>query len=114
MMNLLDLSSVEFGDDDGLKVFLFENAQQHQLFRHQFLVNNLLVPGYNLFDVELENIDDWMLPHQVEHQQFATYLGLQNPINLLDFNWNEEGQFYDFISTHLQVHQNLISALGLA
>lgn len=112
-MNMSDLNSVEWGDNIGLQVFLLENALQHQLFKNTFNAKNLKVPGYNLFDVQVENIDDWMLPHQAEHQAFSEYLGLANPINLLDMNWNDESQFYDWISDHYYVHAAVAASLGL-
>ena len=31
-MNMDSLAAVEFGDKDGLRVMLFENQMQHQLF----------------------------------------------------------------------------------
>ena len=112
-MNMNDLSTVEFGDVEGLQVFLFENAQQHKLFQETFLDLNLLIPAFNLYDADTDNLDDWLLPHQVEHQSFANYLGLNNPFNLLDVDWNDEGQFYDWLSSHLYIHQQIASSLGL-
>lgn len=112
-MNMQDLNSVEWGNTEGLEVFLLENALQHQLFKNTFNTRNQIVPSYNLFDVQIENIDDWMLPHQNEHQAFAEYLGLGNPVNLLDMNWNNEEQFYDWISDHYYIHYAIAASLGL-
>ena len=112
-MNMSDLNSVEWGNTEGLDVFLLENALQHQLFRKTFLSGGLKTPSYNLFDLQTENIDDWMLPHQDEHQAFAQALGLSNPINLLDMNWNNEDQFYDWLSGHYNVHAEIAATLGL-
>ena len=112
-MNMQDLNSVEWGNTESLNTFLLENALQHQLFRTTFANGGLKTPSYNLFDLQIENIDDWMLPHQDEHQSFAAYLGLQNPINLLDMNWNNEDQFYDWISDHYFIHAAIAGTLGL-
>lgn len=111
-MNMQDLNSVEWGDEEGLQVFLFENSLQHQLFKNTFVMQGLKTPSYNLFDLQIENIDDWMLPHQDEHQFFSSALGLQNPINLLDMNWNDEGQFYDWVADHYFIHASIAAALG--
>ena len=108
-----NLNSVEFGDDEGLQLFLFENALQHNLFKNGLFNKGFITPSYNLYDVQIENLDDWMLPHQQEHQAFAEYLGLQNPINLLDMNWNDESQFYDWLSSHYYIHAQIASSLGL-
>ena len=40
------------------------------------------------------------LAHQVEHQAFASLLGLENPFNLLDTDWNVESDFYDWLNQH--------------
>ena len=112
-MNMQDLNSVEWGDEESLQVFLFENSLQHQLFKSTFQRNGISTPSYNLFDMQIENIDDWLLPHQDEHQAFSSYLGLQNPINLLDMNWNNEEQFYDWISDHYFIHYSIAATLGV-
>lgn len=112
-MNMNDLSSVQWNDTQGLQVFLMENALQHALFRTTFAKQGLITPSYNLFDLQIENTDDWMLPHQNEHQAYAEILGLDNPINLLDMNWNDEEQFYDWIADHYFIHTAIASELGL-
>ena len=112
-MNMQDLNSVEWGDTEALQTFLLENSLQHQLFRTTFAQQGLKTPSYNLFDLQIENTDDWMLPHQDEHQSFSAYLGLQNPINLLDLNWNNEEQFYDWITDHYNIHYSIAATLGL-
>jgi hypothetical protein len=111
-MNMNDLNSVEWGDTQGLQVFMLENALQHQLFKTTFSQKNILTPSYNLLDLEISNIDDWMLPHQTEHQFFAVNLGLSNPMNLLDMNWNDESQFYDWMEDHYSIHESIVKALG--
>lgn len=110
-MNMQDLQSVEWGDAEGLQVFLLENALQHSLFKTGFQRLGLAPPSFNLFDVDIDNIDDWLLPHQNEHQFFSSVLGLSNPISLLDSNWNNEDQFYDFVSDHYYVHAAVFTTL---
>jgi|SRR6516225_3047129 hypothetical protein len=109
-----DLNSVKWGDEEGLQVFLLENALQHSLFKSTFQRQGVQTPSYNLFDLQLENIDDWMLPHQDEHALFAELLGLENPINLMDMNWNNESQFYDWMADHYFIHANIAASLGLS
>jgi hypothetical protein len=112
-MNMNDLNAVQWGDVEGLQVFLLENALQHQRFKAAFTLQGIQPPSFNLFDVDVENIDDWLLPHQNEHQFFSAVLGLSNPISLLDSNWNNEEQFYDFISDHYFVHAAVAASLGI-
>lgn len=107
------LSIVKFGDVDSLGEFLFENGQQHLLFRNTFYDAGILVPAYPITDANTENLDDWLLAHQVEHQAFATLLNLNNPFNLLDVDFNNEEDFYDWIASHLYIHQQIAAGLGL-
>lgn len=109
-----DLSSVQWNDEEGLQIFLMENALQHQLFRSTLGTKGFPTPSFNLFDLQIENIDDWMLPHQNEHEAYAEILGLDNPINLLDMNWNDETQFYDWMADHYYIHTAIAASLGLS
>lgn len=107
------LSTVEYGNNDALQVFLFENAMQHKLFQETFMDQGISVPIYPLMDAETKNLDDWLLAHQVEHQFFAGQLGLNNPFNMLDVDFNNESDFYDWIASHLYIHQQIAASLGL-
>lgn len=112
-MNMDALSIVKFGDIDSLQEFLFENGMQHRLFRDVLNSTGKQVPAFPLMEANPDNLDDWLLAHQVEHQSFAGYLGLNNPFNLLDVNWNNEESFYDWISSHYSIHVQLAAALNL-
>ena len=83
-MDFETLSTVRFGDVDSLGEFLFENGVQHKLFQETFMDQGISVPVYPITDASVDNLDDWLLAHQVEHQAFATLLNLNNPFNLLD------------------------------
>jgi hypothetical protein len=39
-------------------------------------------------------------------------LDLDNPFNLLDTDWNQEDDFYDWIQQHLLIHEQIARALG--
>jgi len=112
-MNMETLSIVKFGDVDSLGEFLFENAMQHRLFQQYFLDLGVQVPVFPLMEADPDNLDDWLLAHQVEHQAFANLLGLNNPFNLLDADWNKEEDFYDWLASHLYIHEQIVSSLGL-
>jgi hypothetical protein len=107
------LSTVKFGDVDSLGEFLFENGTQHKLFQETFMDQGISVPVYPITDASVDNLDDWLLAHQVEHQAFATLLNLNNPFNLLDVDFNNEEDFYDWIASHLYIHQQIAAGLGL-
>lgn len=113
-MNFDALSMVKFGDKESLGIFAFENGLQHQLFRDTFLDQGIPVPSFPLIDINTANIDDWLLAHQVEHQAFAGQLGLENPFNMLDVDFNNETSFYDWLANHLYIHQQIAATLGLS
>ena len=112
-MNMDTLSTVKFGDVESLGEFLFENGVQHKLFQETFMDKGTPVPVYPLTDADVDNLDDWLQVHQVEHQYFANLLGLNNPFNLLDVDFNSEDQFYDWIASHLYIHEQIVAALGV-
>jgi len=112
-MDFGTLSIVKFGDKDSLGEFLFVNSVQHQVFRETFFAQGIQVPAFPLADADIDNLDDWLLPHQVEHQSFSALLGLENPFNMLDADWNNEESFYDWLATHLSIHEQIAAALGL-
>ena len=112
-MDFNTLSIVKFGDVESLGEFLFENGLQHKLFQQTFQRQGISVPIFPITDANTDNLDDWLLAHQVEHQAFAQLLGLNNPFNMLDVNFNNENDFYDWIGTHLTIHQEIASALNL-
>jgi len=112
-MNMDTLSIVKFGDKDSLGEFLFENGLQHKLFYETFMDQGVVVPAYPLIDANTDNLDDWLQSHQVEHQAFAGLLGLNNPFNLLDVDFNKEEDFYDWVANHLYIHEQIAVSLGL-
>jgi hypothetical protein len=112
-MNFDILSIVKFGDIESLNDFLFENGIQHQLFWNTLAQKNLTFSKFPIIDADPANLDDWLLAHQVEHQALAELTGQENPFNMLDVDFNNEEQFYDWIGTHLTIHQNIAAVLGV-
>lgn len=110
-MNFDTLSIVKYGDRDSLGDFMFENGIQHKLFQQTLQRKGVNVPIYPLIDVDVDNLDDWLLAHQVEHQFYAEYLELNNPFNMLDVDFNNESDFYDWVASHLYIHQQIAAAL---
>ena len=100
-LNMDAISLVRHGDIDDLQGFAFENGLQHQLFADTLADSGVLIPKFPLLDINPNDVEDWLLVHQVEHQAMSAALDLSNPVNLLDSNWNDEDSFYDWISTHL-------------
>jgi len=113
-MNMNTLSIVEYGNNDSLGEFLFENGLQHKLFQEVFMDSGISVPIYPITDAQTDNLDDWLLAHQVEHQAFASLLGLNNPFNMLDVDFNNESDFYDWVASHLYIHEQIAANLNLS
>jgi hypothetical protein len=112
-MNMDTLSTVEFGNNDSLGEFLFENGMQHKLFQETFMDKGVSVPVFPITDADTDNLDDWLLAHQVEHQSFASLLELNNPFNMLDVDFSNESDFNDWIASHLYIHEQIAASLGL-
>ena len=112
-MNMDDLAYVEFGDRDGLGIFLFENGQQHKLFYEILMDKGIVNPLYPITDLEFSNIDDWLFVHNQMHEQLANILNLDNPFQLLDSDWRVEEDFYDWIGVHQTIHQQIAQQLGV-
>ena len=112
-MNFEALNAVKFGDRDSLGEFLFENGLEHRLFQQTFMDAGISVPIFPIMDADIDNLDDWLLAHQVEHQSYASLLGLENPFNLLDTDWNVENDFYDWLNQHYNIHVSIANTLGL-
>ena len=57
-MNMDTLSMVEFGNNESLGEFLFENGLQHKLFQEVFMDSGISVPIYPIIDAETSSLDD--------------------------------------------------------
>jgi len=112
-MNMETLSIVKFGDKESLGEFLFENGTQHLLFWETLTDAGQTYSKFPITDANIDNLDDWLLAHQVEHQAIANILGLSNPFNMLDVDFNKENDFYDWLGTHYNIHEQIASTLGL-
>jgi hypothetical protein len=110
-MNMDVLASVKFGEQESLNEFLFENGLQHRLFSNVLAESNVLGPAYPLIDVDVDQFDDWLQAHQVEHEFFAAQLNLSNPFNMLDADFRKEDDFYDWLSQHYLIHLQIAAAL---
>ena len=104
---------VVHGDIDSLQGLIFENGIQHKTFAEALMDQGIVIPRFPLLDANPNDIEDWLLAHQVEHQAMSSALNLSNPINLLDTNWNDESSFYDWVNTHLALQQQILSAIGI-
>lgn len=113
-MNMDTLSAVKYGDKESLEEFLFENGLQHKLFQNTFMDAGQAVPIFPIMDANTDNLDDWLQAHQVEHQAFANLLGLNNPFNMLDVDFNSESDFYDWLASHLYIHEQIAAGLNLS
>jgi len=112
-MNMDSLAAVEFGDKDGLRVMLFENQMQHQLFYNVLADTGQLSTFYPLGDAEFTDLDDWILLHYQQHLSLSELLSTSSPFELIDTDWNQEDDFNDWVQAHLLLHQGIVAQLGL-
>ena len=112
-MDMNTLSTVEFGNVDALRAFLFENNTQHQVFAQELSLRGVSTPMLPILDANPDNLDDWLQLHNQIHERVASALGLDNPFNLVDSDWQVEGDFYDWIGVHTTIHQQILAALGV-
>ena len=112
-LNMDSLATPIFGEPDSLRDFLFENGIQHQVFAERLTDAGFSVPRYPLIDADFKDLDDWLQIHQLEHQRFATILNLNDPFNLLDLDFNQEDDFYDWVNSHLLIHEQIANRLGV-
>lgn len=113
MSNFDALSMVKFGNEESLKAFLFENGVQHKTFAETLADLGITVQRFPLMDANPNDLDDWLAMHEVEHLSLSTALNVNNPINLMDVDFNNEASFYDWLATHLSLHQQISDTLGL-
>jgi hypothetical protein len=112
-MNFDDLTTVKFGDVDGLGRMLFENGLQHRLFYNILGDQGIGIPDYPIMEADPGNLDDWLFVHNQMHQALASILNLDNPFQLLDADWNVEEDFYDWLSVHETIHRQIAARLGV-
>jgi hypothetical protein len=112
-MNMDTLATPIFGEPDSLLDFLFENGIQHQAFAERLIDAGAQIVRYPIMDADPQDLDDWLQIHQLEHQQFANILDLNNPFNLQDLDFNQEDDFYDWVNRHLLIHEQIARALGV-
>lgn len=112
-MDMNTLSMVEFGNVEALRAFLFENNAQHQFFAQELSARNVSTLMLPILDANPDNLDDWLQLHNQIHERLASILNLDNPFNLIDSDWQVEGDFYDWIGVHATIHQQIVSALGV-
>jgi hypothetical protein len=113
-MDMNTLSTLQFGDKEGLQAFLFENYQQHELFREYLFNQGVNSPAYPIADVDVDDFDDWLMMHQQEHQFFAAQLNLANPFNMLDADFRKEDDFYEWLAQHYLNHVEIAAKLGIS
>ena len=107
------LATPIFGEPDSLKEFLFENGIQDQVFAERLIDAGAVIVRYPIMDADPQDLDDWLQIHQLEHQQFANLLDLNNPFNMQDLDFNQEDDFYDWVNRHLLIHEQIARSLGV-
>lgn len=89
----------------GFEEFLFQNHQHHLALNKAILETyNVLIPDFELWPVQDNNIQSWLLQHQEAHNAIAQVTGVQTPdLTGLDFKNKSQTDYWYFV--HFTTHQ---------
>jgi hypothetical protein len=122
-MSALDFASqMNFGDRRGLQEWFLAHAQQHQLYAGNLVSRyGAQPPLFDLADpamteewatamqqkqdgVMTPRMVAWLLAHQALHAAEFVTIGAGQPVDLSQVDFRDEGQFYDWMSNHIALH----------
>jgi hypothetical protein len=131
MVGMLSLTSaMSFGDAVGLREFSLAHRLAHAAnaaaIQAQF---GVAVAGFDMGDERVmsewgllmggkieaptQGMRDWLTLHSLVHEAEYQALGFGIATNLIDVNFADRGQFYDWMQVHQQSHEQVSSALGI-
>lgn len=111
-MNIDLQSSIKFGDADAWSVFMGDHAMAHLQYQAaMFTQKGIQVPGFDM--ATLGHPDEWALAHYEIHRAINNTLGLPEPSDLLTFDMEKQGPFYDWLTNHQYLHDATDTLLGL-
>lgn len=122
-MGILDLDSqMNFGDDEGLKVWFHDHQVQHQMYVAKLTgAYNTQPPSFDLIDdgaindwisamkkkkegVLTPRLLTWMQAHERLHSVELNAIGSGTTISLSTSDFRDDGQFYDWMTYHQDLH----------
>ncbi len=110
-MNLSIYEIMPFGDEDALKDFVLANALSHSLIDKVLGVKGKFVMGFPLQDIS--DPQTWLQNHYLMHVSEFEQIGLNGLPDISVVDFENEGQFRDWMKLHSDVHAAENTALGI-
>lgn len=124
-------SGMAFGDAMGLREFSLAHRLAHAENADAIVAQfGVAVAGFDMGDERVmaewallmggqietptEGMRDWLTLHSLVHEAEYSAVGFGIATNLIDVNFADRGQFYDWMQAHQQSHDQVSSALGIA
>lgn len=133
-MATLDLvSTIQYGDASALRTFFNSHNIVHQLYAAHIVTPAIAVPLFDVSDqgaldelvdmmdsvqaeretVQGDQINNWLNMHMDLHRGEMAALALGDPLDIASVDFRKPQQFYDWLLTHQQMHDQEDAALGL-
>lgn len=134
-MATLDLvSTMQYGDATALRTFFNTHNIVHQLYASHIVTASVAVPLFDVSDqgalddfvqlmervqgeqdeaVQGDRINNWLNMHMELHRGEMASLSLGDPVDIASVDFRKPQQFYDWLLTHQQMHDQEDAALGL-
>lgn len=101
------------GDERGLLIFGFNNADQHALIVDRiFKTQSVLLPTFILDPIPTGDTDTWLSTHQASHNAFTEALGIAG-VDLTAVDFNDPEQVSSWMRLHGEEHRQAAQMLGL-
>ena len=111
-MNIAIFGTLAFGDKQSFQQYLSMHEIEHSLIANSVVtLTKNTVPEYPLS--EMSNDKDWLMNHDQIHRSINATLGIDAPVDLQDYDLQNEQDFYEWTAQHNAEHDRLSSLLGL-
>lgn len=133
-MATLDLvSTIQYGDASALRTFFNSHNIVHQLYASKIVTASVAVPLFDVSDqgalddfvglmersqgeeeaVQSDRLNNWLNMHMELHRGEMAAIALGDPVDIASVDFRKPQQFYDWLLTHQQMHDQEDAALGL-
>ncbi len=104
---------VPFRDKDSLKAWLLDHYVEHERFAYETVVTQGLSSPVMLPIQSQPDLAGWLMDHQAMHTSLDQILGIGSNPDLVDVDWNNESEFYDWQQLHDDIHELIKATLGI-
>lgn len=133
MATLDVVSTMQYGDAAAMRSFFNSHNIVHQLYASKIVTASVAVPLFDVSDqgaledltdmmervqreeeaVQGDRINNWLNMHMDLHRGEMAALSLGDPLDISAVDFRNTQQFYDWLLTHQQMHDQEDAALGL-